>query len=63
MHGRDKRVLLREYLDQGWSKTALAAKLGVGRASIYRWMMDGQMERDLDGEDVHYKARPAVAPR
>ena len=61
MHGRDKRVLLREYLDQGWSKTALADKLRIGRRSIHRWIVAGQLDRELDDEAVHYKARPPVA--
>ena len=60
MHGRDKRVLLREYMDQGWSKTALAEKLGIGRRTIHRWIVAGQLDRDLDDEAVHYKARPPV---
>jgi hypothetical protein len=60
MHGREKRVVLREYLDQGWSKNALARKLGVGRSTIHRWIVGGQLERDLDGEAVHYRARPVV---
>ena len=30
MYGREKRVLLREYLEQGLTKTVLAVKLGSG---------------------------------
>ena len=30
MHGREKRVLLREYLSRGVSMSALASKLGIG---------------------------------
>ena len=29
MYGREKRVLLREYLQQGLTKAALADKLGI----------------------------------
>ncbi len=36
MHGREKRVLLREYLSRGVSKSALASKLGIGRRTIHR---------------------------
>ncbi len=60
MYGREKRVLLREYLEQGWSKSALAAKLGVGRRTVHRWIRSGQLERDVDDEVVRYKARPAI---
>ena len=61
MYGREKRVLLREYLDQGMSKSALAVKLGINRRSIYRWIEADQLDRDLDGADVHYRARPPMA--
>ncbi len=61
MHGREKRVLLREYLDHGWSKRALAQKLGISRRTIYHWIDTGQLDRDLDEEAVRYKSRPAIA--
>ena len=61
MHGREKRVLLREYLDQGWTKAALAKKLGISRRSIYHWIDTGQLDRDLDDETAHYRSRPPVA--
>ena len=34
MYGREKRVLLREYLEQGLTKTALAVKLGLSCNSV-----------------------------
>lgn len=61
MYGREKRVLLREYLEQGLSKTELAEKLGIGRSTIYHWISTGQLDRELDDERVHYKPRPEVA--
>ncbi len=60
MYGEGKRVLLREYLEQGWSKTALAVKLSISRRTIYHWINTGQLDRDADAEAAHYKARPAV---
>jgi transposase len=53
-------VLLREYLEQGWSKRALAEKLGVSRRTLCNWIAAGQLDRDADDEAVRYKARPAV---
>jgi transposase len=61
MYGREKRVLLREYLNHGWSKSALAQKLGISRRTIYHWIDTGQLDRDLDAEAVRYKSRPEVA--
>jgi len=60
MYNREKRVLLREYLEQGWSKTALARKFGISRRTIYHWISTGQLERDLDVERVRYSGRPPV---
>ncbi len=61
MYGREKRVLLREYLEQGWSKTALAAKLGISRRTVYHWIETGQLDRHADDVAASYKARPVVA--
>lgn len=61
MHGREKRVLRREYLDHGWSKSALAQKLGISRRTINHWIDTGQLDRDMDAEGVRYKSRPVVA--
>ncbi len=60
MFGRETRVLLRHYLEQGLTKTALAEKLGITRRTIYHWIQTGQLERDLDAEAARYKPRPAV---
>ncbi|MFN7961321.1 MAG: IS21 family transposase [Thermoanaerobaculia bacterium] len=50
-------MLLREYLEQGISKTALAARLGISRGTIHHWIRAGQLDRDLDGEAVRYQRR------
>jgi transposase len=60
MYGREKRVLLRHYLEQGLTKTELAQKLGIHRRTIYHWIETGQLDRDLDDERVRYTARPPV---
>ena len=60
MHGRGKRVLLREYLERGFSKSAIAEKLGISRRTVHYWIKAGQLERDLDEEAVQYRPRPAV---
>ena len=35
MFGREQRVLLRHYLEQGLSKAAVAERLGIGRRTVY----------------------------
>ena len=60
MYGREKRVLLREYLKQGLSKAELAERLGIDRRTIHRWVRTGQLDRELDDEAVRYKSRPLV---
>jgi transposase len=54
MYNREKRVLLREYLEQGWSKTALAQKLGIHRRTIYHWIATGQLNRSCLPETSSY---------
>lgn len=60
MYGRETRVLLRHYLEQGLKKSELARRLGVSRRTIYHWLAEGQLDRDLDAEPVRYSARPPV---
>jgi len=51
-------MLLRHYLEQGTSKSALARQLGVHRDTIHRWIREGELDRDLDGAAVRYGPRP-----
>ena len=60
MYSREKRVLLREYLSQGWNKSDLAEKLGISRWTVHHWIATGQLDRELDEEKVVYKSRPPV---
>lgn len=61
MYGREQRVLLRHYLEQGLSKADVARELGVSRRTVYHWIASGQLDRDLDEAPVRYAARPPVA--
>jgi transposase len=61
MYGRERRVLLRHYLEQGLSKSEVARSLGVSRRTLYHWIHGEQLDRDLDNAPVSYKLRPAVA--
>jgi len=60
MYGREQRVLLRHYLEQGLTKAELARTLGVSRRTVYHWIHSGQLERELDGDPVRYRTRPPV---
>jgi transposase len=57
MFGRETRMLLRHYLEQGTSKSALARELGVSRDTIHRWLRDGELDRDVDELPVQYGPR------
>lgn len=57
MIGRETRVLLRHYLEQGMSKAAVARKFGVSERTVYRWIESGQLDRALDNEPVEYGPR------
>ena len=60
MIGREKRVLLRHYLEQGMSKAAIARDLGISRRTVYRWIKTGQLDRELDDERIGYGPRRAI---
>jgi transposase len=57
---RETRMLLRHYLEQGMSKRALARKFGISPDTLYRWIRDGDLDRDLDERPVQYGPRPPV---
>ena len=63
MFGRETRMLLRHYLEQGASKSALARRLGVSRDTMHRWIRDGDLDRDLEATTVQYGPRPPVATK
>jgi transposase len=46
MFGRETRMLLKHYLAQGTSKSALARQLGISRDTIHRWIRAGDLDRD-----------------
>jgi len=60
MIGLEKRVLLRHYLEQGMTKTALAKRLGVSRRTVYYWIETDQLDRDESEVVVQYGPRPRV---
>ncbi len=46
MYGWEQRVLLRHYLEQGLTITAIAERAGCDRRTIQRWVAAGEVERD-----------------
>ena len=60
MIGRETRMLLRHYLAQGASRSALARQLGISRDTIHRWIRSGDLDRDLDATPVRYGPRRPV---
>src|SRR5919106_679245 len=60
MIGRETRMLLRHYLEQGASKSALARQLGISRDTIHRWIRLGNLDRDLEATPVRYGPRRPV---
>ncbi len=59
MIGRETRVLLRHYLEQGMSKAAIARQVGINPRTVYRWIAAGQLDRELDDGAVRYGPRPS----
>ena len=57
MIGREKRVLLRHYLEQGMSKAAIARHLRISRRTVYNWIEAGELDRGVDDKAVRYPPR------
>lgn len=58
MYDWEPRVLLRHYLEQGLSKTAIAERIGISRRCIYNWIAHGDLDRTLEPGSVCYPPRP-----
>jgi hypothetical protein len=54
---------LGRHLEQGVGKTELAKRFGISRRTAYHWIETGQLDRDLDSQEVRYRPRPPVRPR
>ena len=61
MYGWETRMLLKHYLDQGVSKSELARRFGINRATIHHWVKTGQPDRDLLAGPRAYSPRAPVA--
>jgi transposase len=61
MYGWEPHVLLRHYLEQGLTVTAIAERLRCNRRTIQRWVAAGTLDRDPTG--VCYGPRPPVPTR
>ena len=51
-------MLLRRYLDEELTVTEISRELGISCQTIYRWINEGELDRDL--EEVRYGPRPPV---
>ena len=54
-------MLLKHYLDRGFSKAELSRRFGVNRRTIHNWVDTGQLDRDLAAGARGYSPRPPVA--
>jgi transposase len=63
MYSRERRVLLRHYLEQGVGKTELARRFGVSRRTVYHWIETAQLDREVDDAAVVYRSRPPVSKK
>ena len=65
MIGREKRVLLRHYLEQGMPKAEIARQLEISRRTVYNWIEAGDLELDpykgiIDARLAEYPKLSAV---
>ncbi|HEV8600688.1 MAG TPA: IS21 family transposase [Gemmatimonadales bacterium] len=58
MYRWEPHVLLRHYLEQGLTVTAIAERLGSSRRTIQRWLAAGELDRDP--LTICYRPRPPV---
>ena len=58
MHGIEKRIQMRRYIENGVSKSATARALGISRRTIDAWIAAGELERDPDDRTLQYGPRP-----
>lgn len=63
MFGRETQMLLKHYLEQGATKSALARQFGVSRDTIHRWIRDGALDREEDTLAVRYGPRRPAATK
>ena len=63
MIGREKRVLLRHYLEQGMPKAAIARHLGVSRRTVYNWIEAGELDRGANSEALRYRPRAPASSK
>ncbi|MDE2806562.1 MAG: helix-turn-helix domain-containing protein [Gemmatimonadota bacterium] len=58
MYGIEKRLLMRQLLEHGLSKTVVARRLGISRRTLYNWIDEGELERDPEDRELQYGPRP-----
>lgn len=65
MFGRERRVLLKDYLDQGLSKTAIAERLGISRRTVFIGSPPASSSgiwTPRSGIDHGHRSRPSSIP-
>ncbi len=60
MHEWGTRMLLKECLERGVSKTESSRRFGVSRRTMHEWIETGQLDRDLSAGETRYSPRAAV---